>query len=51
VTPDSADDYHTRVDDSLEQIKKTLAAMHRDQEDINELKAETRALLRKLRVA
>ncbi len=43
--------YDARIGESLQQITKTVAAMHRDQEDINELKAETRAILRKIRAA
>ena len=43
--------YMRLVDQLLRQIDEQIAMMRRDQAEINELKAETRAMLRKLRAA
>ncbi len=48
---DTAEAYNASLDESLQQIDKTLAAMRRDQADIDDLKGETRAILRTLRAA
>ncbi len=39
------------IETALETIEQNIAAMRRDQEDINRLKAETRMLLKQLGVA
>ena len=43
--------FYVLADQSLEQVKTTVAAMHRDQREIEALKAETRTMLRKMRAA
>ena len=43
--------YRGLVDRSIQQVESILATMRRDQVEINELKAETRAILHKLRAA
>ena len=51
VTPEEANSIQAAIEDTCTEIARAIEQMEKDQAEIEQLKAETRAMLRELRAA
>jgi hypothetical protein len=51
ITPEEANNIKAAIEDTCAEIARTIEQMKIDQEEIDRLKAETRAMLRELKAA
>lgn len=51
VSPDEAADIKAAIEETCAEIARTVEQMRKDQAEIDQLKAETRAMLEKLKAA
>lgn len=51
LSPDEAADIESAIKDACAEIARSIEQMQKDQAEINQLKAETRAMLKKLKAA
>ena len=51
VTPEEANNIKAAIEDTCAEIARALEQMRKDQEEIDQLKAETRAMLKELKAA